>query len=40
MIYVVIEELAPEMSGGRFKLGTLAFSVGFVLMMTLDVALG
>ena len=41
MIYVVIEELIPEMSEGEHSnLGTIAFSVGFVLMMVLDVALG
>ena len=41
MIYVVVEELIPEMSeGGHSNLGTIAFSFGFVLMMILDVALG
>ncbi|MCR5327919.1 MAG: ZIP family metal transporter [Saccharofermentans sp.] len=41
MIYVVVEELIPEMSeGGHSNWGTVAFSLGFVLMMTLDVALG
>lgn len=41
MIYVVIEELIPEMSeGGHSNWGTIAFSIGFVLMMVLDVALG
>jgi ZIP family zinc transporter len=40
MIYVVVEELIPEMSeGGHSNLGTIAFSFGFVLMMILDVAL-
>lgn len=41
MIYVVVEELIPEMSQGKHSnIGTLAFSVGFILMMALDVALG
>ena len=41
MIYVVVEELVPEMSGGKHtNIGTVAFSLGFVLMMILDVALG
>lgn len=41
MIYVVVEELIPEMSEGRHSnIGTIAFSLGFVLMMILDVALG
>lgn len=40
MVYVVVEELIPEMSAGKHSnLGTLAFSVGFILMMALDVAL-
>jgi len=41
MIYVVVEELIPEMSQGRHSnLGTLFFAFGFTLMLTLDVALG
>ena len=41
MFYVVVEELIPEMSQGEHSnLGTVAFSLGFVLMMVLDVALG
>ena len=41
MLYVVVEELIPEMSeGAHSNLGTIAFSLGFVLMMILDVALG
>ncbi len=40
MMYVVVEELIPEMSEGKHSnLGTIAFSFGFVLMMVLDVAL-
>lgn len=41
MIYVVVEELIPEMSEGEHSnLGTILFAVGFSLMMALDVALG
>lgn len=41
MMYVVVEELIPEMSEGRHSnWGTVAFALGFVLMMVLDVALG
>ena len=41
MFYVVVEELIPEMSEGKHSnAGTIAFSLGFVLMMILDVALG
>ena len=41
MIYVVVEELSPEMSVGKHSnVGTILFAVGFTLMMTLDVALG
>lgn len=41
MMYVVVEELIPEMSEGKHSnIGTILFAVGFTLMMTLDVALG
>ena len=41
MIYVVVEELIPEMSEGKHSnIGTILFAAGFTLMMTLDVALG
>ncbi len=41
MLYVVVEELIPEMSQGRHSnIGTLFFAVGFSVMMALDVALG
>lgn len=41
MIYVVVEELIPEMSEGTHSnIGTLMFAAGFSLMMILDVALG
>ncbi len=41
MIYVVVEELIPESHNGRHSnIPTIAFAVGFALMMMLDVALG
>lgn len=41
MIYVVVEELIPEMSEGEHSnLGTVLFAAGFTVMMALDVALG
>lgn len=41
MLYVVVEELIPEMSqGSHSNIGVISFSLGFVLMMVLDVALG
>ncbi len=41
MIYVVIEELVPNTAAGEHSdIGTLFFSLGFSLMMALDVALG
>jgi ZIP family zinc transporter len=41
MMYVVVEELIPEMAKGvHTNLGVLAFSFGFTVMMALDVALG
>jgi ZIP family zinc transporter len=41
MIYVVVEEVIPEShSGGNADAATLSCMVGFVIMMTLDVALG
>ncbi len=40
MIYVVVEELIPEASqGDHSNLATVAFALGFTLMMVLDVAL-
>jgi len=40
MIYVVVEELIPEMSAGEHSnVGTVVFALGFTLMMILDVAL-
>ena len=41
MLYVVVEELIPEMSQGKHSnLGTVFFAAGFSVMMVLDVALG
>ena len=41
MIYVVVEELIPEMSTGEHSnIGTIFFATGFSFMMILDVALG
>ena len=43
MIYVVVEELIPEMAQGKGKqsdIGTLMFAAGFTVMMTLDVVFG
>lgn len=41
MLYVVVEELIPEMSQGKHSnIGTVFFAVGFSVMMILDVALG
>ena len=40
MFYVVVEELVPKMSVGKsVNVGFFMFSVGFTLMMILDVAL-
>ena len=40
MLYVVVEELIPELSqGAHSNLGTVFFAVGFSVMMVLDVAL-
>ena len=40
MIYVVVEELIPEASQGEHSdISTIGFSVGFIIMMILDVAL-
>jgi ZIP family zinc transporter len=41
MIYVVVDELIPEAnSNGNERLATLGFTVGFVIMLVLDNALG
>lgn len=39
MMYVVVEELIPQMSEGEHSnIGVVMFAVGFTLMMALDVA--
>ena len=41
MLYVVVEELIPEMSEGEHSnIGVVMFALGFTVMMALDVALG
>lgn len=41
MLFVVVEELIPEMADGpKTKIGAVSFAVGFLLMMILDVTLG
>ena len=41
MLYVVVEELIPEMSEGEHSnIGVICFALGFTVMMALDVALG
>ena len=41
MVYVVVEELVPEMSQGEHSnVGAILFAAGFTIMMALDVALG
>ena len=41
MIYVVVEELIPESNEGpHSNLATIGLAIGFVLMMSLDIALG
>ena len=41
MLYVVVEELIPEMSEGEHShIGTLLFAAGFAAMMVLDIVLG
>ena len=40
MLYVVVEELIPEMAAGEHShVGVLLFALGFTIMMALDVAL-
>lgn len=41
MMYVVVEELIPESQQGEYaKIGVIGLSIGFVIMMILDLALG
>ncbi len=41
MMYVVVEELVPEMHNGKKSaVGVIGFTIGFIIMMVLDIALG
>ena len=42
MIYVVVEELIPNMSAGEdhSNVGVIMFALGFTMMMALDVVFG
>ncbi|MBQ1409938.1 MAG: ZIP family metal transporter [Oscillospiraceae bacterium] len=41
MLYVVVEELIPDLAAGEHShVGVLLFALGFTIMMALDVALG
>lgn len=41
MIYVVVEELVPEMhEGKKSSLGVIGVTAGFIVMMVLDIVLG
>lgn len=41
MLYVIVEEMIPGLAEGEHSyFGTIFFTVGFILMMSLDVALG
>ncbi len=40
MLFVVAEQLLPDVGGGRSRWGVAAFAAGFLVMMVLDVALG
>lgn len=41
MVYVVVEELIPEMQEGtKSKIGIISLAFGFCVMMALDVAFG
>lgn len=41
MIFVVVEELIPEMHDGKkSELGVIGVTIGFAIMMILDIALG
>ena len=41
MIYVVVEELVPKMHEGvKSELGAIGLTIGFLVMMILDIALG
>lgn len=40
MIFVVVDEIIPEMKNDGAKLGTFGFVIGFLIMMVLDVTFG
>ena len=40
MLYVVVEELIPESKEGSSNIGVIGVTLGFIIMMILDVALG
>jgi ZIP family zinc transporter len=41
MIFVVVEEVIPETQRDKYTdIASMGFIIGFVIMMTLDVALG
>lgn len=40
MLFVVADQLLPEIGGRKSALGVAAFAAGFLVMMVLDVALG
>ena len=41
MIFIVVEEVIPESQrGGNTDLATMGLIIGFIVMMSLDVALG
>jgi ZIP family zinc transporter len=41
MVYVVVEELIPDLHEGKHSnLGVISFAIGFILMLILDIALG
>lgn len=40
MVYVTINELIPNSQKGNDNYGTLGFTIGFIIMMVLDVIMG
>lgn len=40
MIYVIVEELIPDANDGKTKIATISLTIGFIIMMILDVMLG
>ena len=39
MLYVVVDELLPECSDNEYNIGGIMFSIGFIIMMVLDIIL-